>query len=299
MDSGAHGILLIDKPAGISSAAAIAKVKRRLGLKKIGHAGTLDPFATGLLICVVNGATRFACYAEAGDKSYEGTFRLGLTSDTDDITGRVLTRSSVSADYAAVCCVAREFIGESYQTPPDYSALKIGGEPAYEKARRGEKIELPARKVSIESLHIGEHNGDDFFYRVKCSKGTYVRALFRDIGAKLGCGAVVTSLRRTASAPFCISQANGVEEVAMADLLPWTELFPGACHVHVEKNEITRLRAGDQAALSAIVARHAQAHSKNSECCSGNIVYRQLENDTALGLFVRDNGRWCFAVNLA
>jgi tRNA pseudouridine55 synthase len=201
------GVLVVDKPQGISSAQVVGGIKRLTGPLKIGHAGTLDPFATGVLVVCFNQATKLAGYLTEQDKLYEGVLLLGVETDTQDPTGRVVKRKPVQVTEAEVEEAAESFRGLIRQRPPAFSALKRNGEPLYKKARRGERVEVEPREVTIHSLRVTSFEPPRVSFEVLCSKGTYIRTLAHDWGRKLGCGGHLEQLRRTASGRFTIEQA--------------------------------------------------------------------------------------------
>jgi tRNA pseudouridine55 synthase len=212
-----NGILIIDKPAGISSAKAVSKVKWLLKAKKVGHAGTLDPFATGLLICCINQATKLAEKFLHGNKIYQATLRLGIETDTQDLTGNIISQTEVpEISSEQIAEVFKSFEGETDQIPPAYSALKHQGVPLYKLARRGIAVEKPARKITIFSMEIDEISLPEIRFTTKCSSGTYIRTLAADIGKKLGCGAHLIELRRIESSNFHISQAIDLQDLEQA-----------------------------------------------------------------------------------
>ena len=248
-----NGILLIDKPAGWTSSDVVAKLRGVLHEKRIGHSGTLDPMATGLLVLFVGRATRAAEFAESHDKRYLAGLRLGLVTDTQDVTGnpvggapRPVSRDELEAALAA-------FRGEIEQLPPMYSAIKVKGKKLYEIARRGGEVERQPRPVTIRKLAIvGEKDGD-FLLDVVCSKGTYVRTLCHDVGAALGCGGCMSSLRRVQAGQFQLEQAHTLEQViAAADagaaeslLLPVDSLFASLPALRVGAAGEKRVRCGN------------------------------------------------------
>lgn len=208
---------MVDKPADMSSAQVVARVKRRFGVRKVGHAGTLDPFATGILICCVNRATRLARFFLHGEKTYEAGMRLGVQTDTMDATGSVVSEKPVSPAVAEqIGSVFERFIGEIDQRPPIFSALKHRGEPLYKLARRGEAVLKPERKVRISRLRVLEVFLPRIRFEVSCSGGTYVRALCADIGDALGCGAHLESLRRTETGGFTERDAAPLADLETA-----------------------------------------------------------------------------------
>jgi tRNA pseudouridine55 synthase len=197
------GLLLLDKPAGISSNAALQRVRRHFRADKAGHTGSLDPLATGLLPICFGEATKIAGLLLGARKAYDTEARLGLTTDSDDADGAPLREREVPLlDAHAVERVLKRYLGRIRQRPPIYSALKQGGEPLYAKARRGEIIEVPEREVDVHALELLSINGASLRLRITCGSGTYVRALVRDIGEDLGCGAHVVALRRLWAEPF-------------------------------------------------------------------------------------------------
>ena len=225
----ADGIIIVDKPAGWTSMDVCAKLRGILKTKKVGHAGTLDPMATGVLPVFVGQATRAVSFAENGEKEYVAGLRLGLVTDTQDTEGQVLTQAPVTATAADLLAVLPRFTGEIRQVPPMYSAVKIGGKKLYELARSGKEIERQARPVTIHRLELVEQvSPTDFILRIRCSKGTYVRTLCHDIGAELGCGGCMYSLRRTRAAGFTLAESHTLEEVqeqGEALLRPTDSLF--------------------------------------------------------------------------
>ncbi len=213
------GFLFIDKPAGITSHDVIDRLRRKTGIRRIGHAGTLDPFATGLLIVGVSReATREMQKLQGLGKSYEATFVFGGTSDTDDVDG-VITKTDFDFELtkSAIEEVAKGFIGEIDQIPPNYAAIKIKGKKMYELARAGEKIEAKPRRVTIKSIEVGDFektaDGYEVSFKIECSTGTYIRAIARDIGEKLKTGGYVKILRRTSIGPFTLDKANKLENI--------------------------------------------------------------------------------------
>ena len=214
------GLLLLDKPPGITSFLAVAKARRALNEKKAGHTGTLDPMATGVLPILLGGATRFGDYLASGEKEYIAGFRLGIATDTLDITGTVLQELPVHAGRAEVEAALAAFRGKIQQVPPMYSALSRDGVRLYELARQGLTIERDAREVEIFSLELGQNAAQSSAFQptgytlcVRCSSGTYVRTLIDDLGRALGCGAAMTSLRRTMANGFRIEQCVTLEEL--------------------------------------------------------------------------------------
>ena len=209
-----NGIIIIDKPSDWTSMDVCAKLRGILKEKKIGHAGTLDPMATGVLPVFVGSATRAVEFAEKGDKEYIAALRLGLVTNTQDTTGETLETHPVAVTRADLEAVLPRFTGEIDQIPPMFSAIKIGGKKLYELARSGKEVERKARRITIREIEIQEQVGaEEYLLRVVCSKGTYIRTLCHDIGAALGCGGCMASLRRTAAAGFTIGESVTLEQV--------------------------------------------------------------------------------------
>ncbi len=214
----ANGILVIDKPQDWTSHDVVAKLRGILHEKRIGHAGTLDPMATGVLPVFVGRATRAVEFAAEREKEYIAGLRLGVVTDTQDITGSVLATSPVSVTRAQVEAVLARFQGPIQQVPPMYSAIKKDGRKLYELARRGQEVERQPRPITIHALTLTEQvSPTEFTLRVLCSKGTYVRTLCHDIGQALGCGGTLSALRRTQSAGFTLDQAVTLEQLAGMD----------------------------------------------------------------------------------
>ncbi len=212
--SGLDGIVLVDKPAGWTSHDVVARARGLFGQPRIGHTGTLDPFATGLLVLCLGRATRLAEYLSAHEKEYTGEAALGVETDTADAEGAVTRRSPVpELGPADLARVAASFTGRVAQVPPAFSAVKVGGQRAYALARRGEAVELAPREVEVLELVLELAGRDRLRLRVRCGAGTYVRALARDIGRALGCGAHLSALRRTRAGAFRVEDAMTMEEL--------------------------------------------------------------------------------------
>jgi len=228
------GVLLLDKPAGVGSNAVLQAVKRLYGADKAGHAGTLDPLASGLLLVLFGEATKFSQFALDADKEYVACARLGITTTTADAEGEILERKACNVHDADLEPVLAAFRGELEQVPPMYSALKHAGRPLYALAREGREIARAARRIRVHELQLVRFAGDALELRVRCSKGTYIRTLVEDIGRALGCGAHASALRRTASGSFRIEDAVTLEQLQAdtsaardARLLPLERLLGG------------------------------------------------------------------------
>ncbi len=212
-----HGFLVIDKPEGWTSHDVVARIRRLTGLRRVGHAGTLDPMATGVLPVALGQATKLLEYLSEADKSYRATVRLGLTTDTDDATGApVRERPWQHLTEEAVRRALAEFVGTVQQVPPVYSAIKRGGVPLHRLARRGRPVEAPPRTVTIYRIEVCSVALPDVTIEITCSKGTYIRSLARDLGERLGSGGHLRALRRLRTGPFDLHTAHTLDEVARA-----------------------------------------------------------------------------------
>jgi tRNA pseudouridine55 synthase len=216
-----HGVLVVAKPTGPTSHDVVALVRRLAATRRIGHGGTLDPFASGVLPLFLGGATRLVEYHLADDKAYRATMCFGATSTTDDLDGELTPIDGPAPTRDTVLAALAASIGPQLQQPPVYSAVQVGGRRAYAMARAGESVDLPARSVDIKSLDLVEWDGTDpdrpiAIVDVVCSAGTYVRALARDLGARLGCGAYLGGLVRSASGPFTLDNAHSLDELRAA-----------------------------------------------------------------------------------
>ena len=250
------GILLLDKPPGMSSNQALQRVRHLFRADKAGHTGSLDPLATGLLPVCFGEATKIAGYLLGSDKAYEVEAKLGATTDTDDADGALLREREVSRfDRARIEVELSKFIGRIRQRPPIYSALKQGGEPLYAKARRGEAIEVAEREVEVRAIELLELGADTLRLRVECGTGTYIRSIVRDLGEALACGAHVTQLRRLWVAPFrapamhtleslLALAAEGGEPALEAVLLPVAAGFGEWTRIELDATQARQLGQG-------------------------------------------------------
>jgi tRNA pseudouridine55 synthase len=255
------GALLLDKPLGASSNAALQSAKKLLAAAKAGHAGTLDPLASGLLVVLFGEATKFAGPLLDADKEYVAEVKLGERTTTGDAEGEVIERSPVSTTPAAFAAALEHFRGEIEQVPPMHSALKHKGTPLYRLARRGEEVDRAARRVRIGQLELVEFAGSRAVLRAVCSKGTYIRVLAEDIGKAVGCGAHLSALRRTASGAFRIEQAVTLEalqamtpEQRRGRLLALPQLLQGLPRAELGVAEEARLRQGQALKISGLHA---------------------------------------------
>jgi len=212
--SGESGLVVVDKPGGLTSHDVVSRVRRLAGSRKVGHAGTLDPMATGVLVLGINRATRLLGHLTLTDKRYDATVRLGVTTTTDDAEGEVVdTRPTHDLTEHAVREALAAFVGEVDQVPSAVSAVKVGGKRAYARVRAGEDVDLPARRVTIHALEVTAVDLPTVDVFVHCSSGTYVRAIARDLGVALGVGGHLTALRRTAVGPFDLAGARTIEQL--------------------------------------------------------------------------------------
>ncbi|MBR1457469.1 MAG: tRNA pseudouridine(55) synthase TruB [Oscillospiraceae bacterium] len=262
------GILLIDKPEGWTSSDVVAKLRGILREKRIGHAGTLDPLATGLLVVLVGRATRAASFAEAQEKEYLARLRPGCVTDTQDITGTRIGGEERLVTEDELLAVLPAFCGEIEQVPPMYSAIKVKGQKLYEIARRGGEIERAPRRITVSELRLTGRDGDDFLLTLRCSKGTYVRTLCHDIGRRLGCGACMSALRRTRSGSFSLDGACTIEQVQRAAeqgtaerlLLPVDRLFEDCPALTLTAAQEKKLRCGNPVPLRQAAEGRCRAY---------------------------------------
>lgn len=243
---------MVDKPKGPTSFDIVAQTRRLFKTKAIGHTGTLDPFATGLLVLLLGRYTRLCEYLTAQDKTYEAEICFGVGTDTDDCEGQVIATADASHLTPALINTALQtFLGEQLQVPPQYSAISINGERAYKKARRGELIEIPARPIKIHEIKSISTN--PFCIRLRVSKGTYIRAIARDLGVKLGVPAHLTNLRRTASGSYQVSEAS-------PELKTGIQAIRGLLHIPIDKITAEALKQGKRPAYANAIPTTALAH---------------------------------------
>ena len=261
MGSSYDGIILIDKEKGMTSFDVVKAVRRLVKVKKVGHAGTLDPFATGLLIILLGQGTKLSNYLMAGNKVYQATMRLGVETDTQDLTGHIVKQCEVpQLEPEFINKVARRFEGEIEQVPPLFSAVNYRGKRAYALARKGIKMDLQKRRVKVHSLAITSIDLPDVTMRVTCSRGTYVRSLAADLGKELGPGAHLKSLRRFGSGPFNVKDALSLEDVehlsrhclVTQSVIPLHEALPDMRQTKVDGGMAERIRNGHQPASEEV-----------------------------------------------
>ncbi len=245
-----NGIVIIDKPAGWTSQDVVSKLRGILKTRRIGHGGTLDPMATGVLPVFVGRATRGVEFFEHAEKTYEATIRLGLTTDTEDTSGTVLEEKEVSVSEEDFLGVLPKFRGKIQQIPPMYSALKVNGQKLYDLARKGREVERQPREIEIFKLECLEFNGAEARLLVHCSKGTYIRTLCKDIGEALGCGGCMAALRRVTAGEYTIGDAVTLDELIAAEnpenyLRPVDSMFRNYPAVTLTPNQEKRCRNGN------------------------------------------------------
>lgn len=250
-----NGIVIIDKPAGWTSQDVTARLRRVFGTRRIGHGGTLDPMATGVLPVFVGRATRGVEFFEHAEKTYETELLLGAATDTEDTTGTVLTRREVSVTQEQLDGTLERFRGEIMQIPPMYSALKVNGQKLCDLARKGRQVERQPRPVTIHELTLLSREGDTLHLRVRCSKGTYIRTLCADIGEALGCGGCMQALRRTQAGEYTIAEAVPLQQLLESPepetyLRDVDTMFRGYPGVKLTVNQEKRCRNGNAFSVS-------------------------------------------------
>ncbi|MFZ3179652.1 MAG: tRNA pseudouridine(55) synthase TruB [Methylocystis silviterrae] len=255
------GWVALDKPVGLTSTQAVSRLKRIYNAQKAGHAGTLDPLASGILPVAFGEATKTVPFVQDGEKAYRFTVLWGVETDTDDSDGRAMRESAVRPERAAIEALLPQFVGEIMQTPPQFSAIKIAGERAYDIAREGELVDLKPRAVRIRSLTLIDASRDDATFVMECGKGAYVRAVARDLGRILGCFGHVTALRRTRVGPFLEEDAYTLDEIETQNMAAEALLSVEAglaelpCVV-VDRDTAARLRRGGSVILRGRDAPH-------------------------------------------
>lgn len=277
-----NGILLVDKPAGWTSSDVVAKLRGVLHEKRIGHSGTLDPMATGLLVLFAGRATRAVQFAEYHDKRYRAALRLGLVTDTQDITGTPIGGSPREVTEEELENALAGFRGPIRQIPPMYSAIKVKGQKLYEIARRGGQVERQPRPVTIHELRLLGRDGEDFLLDIRCSKGTYVRTLCHDIGQALGCGACMSALRRLQAGEFSLENAYTLEQIRQAAdagqaeslLLGTDTLFAAVPFLRIGQREEKVLRCGGVFPVADAADEVCRVYSESGEF----LALGQVEN---------------------
>ena len=231
------GFLLVNKDPGITSSRVVQILKKKFNLNKVGHLGTLDPMATGLLIIAINRATKFASLLLQSEKSYRAEVTLGIQTDTDDAEGEVISFKEVNLNESEAEEALLTFLGDSDQLPPNYSAIKHKGKPMYKYARDGIKVEKAARKILIQNIQNIDINLPRVSFDIKCSKGTYIRSIARDLGFKLGCGAHLSKLIRTSQEKFMLSDACSIDDTSLEKLISLEDAFQDLDFVQLNETD--------------------------------------------------------------
>ncbi|MBQ8910090.1 MAG: tRNA pseudouridine(55) synthase TruB [Oscillospiraceae bacterium] len=275
-----NGIVIVDKPQGWTSQDVVSKLRGVFGTRRIGHGGTLDPMATGVLPVFVGRATRGVEFFEHAEKTYEAVLRLGLTTDTEDITGTVLEENPVNVSKEQLLAVLEQFRGEIEQIPPMYSALKVNGQKLYDLARQGKEVERKSRKITVFRLECLSFDGQEAKLLVHCSKGTYIRTLCKDIGQALGCGGCMAALRRVQAGEYTIEQAVSLQELTETKmpekyLAPVDSLFSQFEKVVLTPNQEKRCRNGNSFSVTLPEGMY-RAYSQSGEF----LMLAQVENGT-------------------
>ena len=285
-----QGFLLIDKPEGMTSFSVVSRIKRLANEKRVGHTGTLDPMATGVLPIFLGRATALSSILLEAEKQYTATVKLGITTDTCDITGRVESENVVSVTEEELLAVLESFKGETQQIPPVYSALKKDGVRLYELARRGEEVEIEPRRITINELVLKSFDKDTFEIFVSCSKGTYIRSLCRDIGEKLGCGATMTALRRNSTCGFSEDLCVKLEDLMPDNISQFLKSEEYAVRhlreVSVSEKQAVRFSNGGQLAYERL---------KNADFSDRELL-RIKFGDKFLGIGVAENEKQQIAI---
>ena len=274
-----NGIVIVDKPSGWTSQDVTARLRRVFGTRRIGHGGTLDPMATGVLPVFVGRATRGVEFFEHAEKTYETVLRLGVTTDTEDITGAVLERREVCLTEAEFLSILPRFRGQIMQVPPMYSALKINGQKLCDLARKGREVERQPRPITIHELECTDFTGETARLRIRCSKGTYIRTLCKDIGQVLGCGGCMEGLRRVSAGGYTIQEAIPLEILLetkdpQSCLRGVDSMFAHYPAITLTPNQEKRCRNGNSFTLHAQAGTY-RAYSQDGEF----LMLAQVEND--------------------
>ena len=239
-----NGFFLLKKEQGYSSNNVVQEIKKKIKVKKVGHLGTLDPMATGLLVLAVNRATKFSNYFLESDKSYDVEVELGCSTDTDDSTGNIISRSNSIPDKASVKKELLLFKGKSFQIPPFFSALKHKGKPLYKYARQGEYISKPPRKIFVKQISNFNFQNNICSFQIDCTKGTYIRSIARDLGERLGCGAHMKKLIRVSQDIFSLSDATYTKDLKKENIIKIEDAFPNFSIVNLSNDNLKKFING-------------------------------------------------------
>ena len=232
-----NGFILVNKESGVSSNFIVQHIKKKIKAKKVGHLGTLDPLASGLLILAINRATKFSSYFLESDKSYDVEVELGASTDTDDSTGKIIYESNNFPVKSSIKNELGSFIGESMQVPPFFSALKYKGKPLYKYAREGVLIAKPPRKILVTRIESIDFDGKICSFKIYCSKGTYIRSIARDLGERLGCGAHMKSLIRISQGDFNVTNAKSASDIIEEDIIRIEDAFKNLEKIKIQHND--------------------------------------------------------------
>ena len=289
------GFFLIDKDEGVSSASVVSKLKKKFNFKKVGHTGTLDPFATGLLVCPINSATRLSNFVLETKKVYSGIILLGKKTDSDDITGNVMSESNdFKFTFNDILKIRDSFLGKITQVPPKLSAIKIDGKRAYDKFRKNEDFEMKERAVEVFSFEILHLNDNEISFRICCSKGTYIRSIARDFGEKLGVPSCLKTLRREKTSIFDVKDSKLISEVNLEDMILWYKIFDNDQKLLLTDDEINKLNVGNDVFLNNL----SISDSYKKKFQENDILYYTSSlNEQKSGVLKKVNGIWTFAVN--
>ena len=232
-----NGFILVNKESGVSSNFIVQHIKKKIKAKKVGHLGTLDPLASGLLILAINRATKFSSHFLESDKSYDVEVELGASTDTDDSTGKIIYESNNFPVKSSIKNELGSFIGESMQVPPFFSALKYKGKPLYKYAREGVLIAKPPRKILVTRIESIDFDGKICSFKIYCSKGTYIRSIARDLGERLGCGAHMKSLIRISQGDFNLTNAKSASDIIEEDIIRIEDAFKNLEKIKIQHND--------------------------------------------------------------
>ena len=258
-----NGFLLIDKDSGITSSSVVQAIKKKFQLKKVGHLGTLDPMATGLLILAINRGTKFSSLLLESHKSYAAEVTLGIQTDTDDAEGEKILSRPVTCNNEETKQMLLSFLGSSKQKPPIYSALKVNGKPMYKYARQGVKVEKASRNIEIQTIENISINLPRISFEVSCSKGTYIRSIARDLGELLGCGGHLSALKRLTQQDFLLKDAKKIDEINELDIIPLELAFNHLESVNIPEEQLKKFINGSAVDLG--LSKNSLLRVYNSE----------------------------------
>tara|TARA_A100001011_G_scaffold295521_1_gene307856 strand:- start:10044 stop:10883 length:840 start_codon:yes stop_codon:yes gene_type:complete len=262
-----NGFILVNKESGVTSNSIVQQIKKTIKAKKVGHLGTLDPLASGLLILAVNRATKFSSYFLESDKTYDVQFELGTSTDTEDSTGNIIYQSNRLPKKSEVKKILDNLIGDSMQIPPFFSALKHKGKPLYEYARKGEFITKPSRRITIKSIKNFNMNEKICSFRIHCSKGTYIRSIGRDLGNHFECGAHMRSLKRLSQGNFFLNQANIASEIEIENIINIDDAFSDFEKIIIDGEDLKKFINGVK-----VLDKSSESNLLRVFCKSGNFL---------------------------